>query len=602
MVVETKDPQKLMAICTDIISKTHDWVWEIDEDGFFTFCSEDIEEFLGYPPQEFYKKNLYEFLPPEMIDRLNPIVNMNIKFQHENGKIVNTIINAFPFFDENNAYKGYRGTSKVITEEVKERGSLQISEKVFQLISENINDLICIVEEKSYKISYIIGQNFLKLLGYSDINLIGQRVLDFINPKDHRKFGKLLKGGFSLLRDKKEIQVKKSNGSYIWAEIWSIMFKDKDSRNRILLILKDISSQKDLIRKSDDFKKKIQKISESVPEIKYWKLLQPKKEIAEQLFHESEKKYKNMIHYLDVGFFKSDIDGVILRHNPAFNKIFGYEEDESLIGLSGSMLWGNKEDFDKRMKILLRVGATKNYTHKTIKKNGESIYINILSHLVYDKEGKPIEIEGTITDITEKFLLEQRLKESEQKYRTIIENTQDIIVITGLDGKFNYISPQLYDVLGGLDINENIDFFNFIHPDDRMKIINLFSGAIRNKTVTIHNEIEFRVKHKNGHHIWFASIAKNYYDNDGNVIGFIANLRDITQKRITEQKLAESELKYQMILENSKDGIAIIGLDSKFKYLSPSIAKIIGYDEYDPNTGLFEYIHNEDLNYLKNKI
>ena len=88
MVVETKDPQKLMAICTDIISKTHDWVWEIDEDGFFTFCSESVQGFLGYSPQEFYKKNLYEFYPPEMIEKLNPILNMKTKFQHKNGKII----------------------------------------------------------------------------------------------------------------------------------------------------------------------------------------------------------------------------------------------------------------------------------------------------------------------------------------------------------------------------------------------------------------------------------------------------------------------------------------------------------------------------------
>ena len=573
---------------------------EVDEDGFFTFCSEDIEDFLGYSQQEFYKKNLFESLPPEMVEMLNPIVDKKIQFQHQNGKNVNISINAIPYFDENNEFKGYRGMSKIITEGVKEIESVQKSKQVFQLISENMNDLICVVAEKDYKIDYISGQKFIKLLGYSDRNLIGQRVLDIVNPKDHGKLGKLLKGGFSLSKEKKEIQLKRSNGSYIWAEIRSFKFKDKESGKNILLILRDITGEKDLIEEVEGFKRKIQEISESVPEIKYWKMLTPKKEIAEQLLHESEKKYKNMINHLDVGFFKSDLEGIVLNHNPAFNKIFGYDPDESLVGLSGNIFWANKEDFDIRMKTLLKTGTARNYTHKTVNRNGDTIIIEVYSHMVYDKEGNPIEIEGTITNITEKFTLEQKLKESEKKYRTIIENTNDIIVITGFDGKYIYISPQLNKALGGEEITQGAELFSYIHPDDRMQMVNLFKGALKKKTVTIKDEIEFRVSNQDGQYIWLASKAKNYYDDEGNVIGFISNLRDITQRKITEQKLAESELKYQTILENSKDGIVIIGLDGKFKYLSPSINRMIGYEEYDPSTALFENIHPDDLQYLIN--
>ena len=277
------------------------------------------------------------------------ITDIRVPFLHEDGRIVNTNINAIPFFDENNRFQGYRGTSKIVTDEKKDTNLSKSLDHVSRLISENINDLICIIEEKNYKIEFINGNKFLKILGYSDQNLIGQRFMDLINPKDHRKIGKLLKSGLSSTKSINEIQVKKSNDSYIWAEIKSTKFKDKDLKKKILLVLRDITPQKELIEESEEFKNKIREISESVPEIKYWRLLQPKEEIGKQLLRESEKKYKDIINHLDVGFFKSDINGIILTHNPALNKIFGYDMDENLVGLSGSILWPDTDDFHDKI-------------------------------------------------------------------------------------------------------------------------------------------------------------------------------------------------------------------------------------------------------------
>jgi len=486
MVVKIKDSHRLMSICTDIISKTHDWVWEVDGDGFFTFCSEAIEDILGYTPKEYIKKNLFEHLPPLNVEKFNPITDVKVCFLHKNGSFINTNVNAIPYFDEYNEFQGYRGTSKIIHDDIKNIKFSNTSDHVSQLISENINDLICIIEEKNYRIKYINGKKILKLLGYSNQNLIGQRILDIINPKDHKKLGKLLKRGLSSKKTIKEIQVKKSNHSYIWAEIKSIKYEDKNLVKQILLILRDITPAKEMIQESEDFRNKIRKISKSIPEINYWKLLQPKKEIAGQLFHESEKKYKNMLNHLDVGFFKTDMDGLILNHNHALNKIFGYDLNENLVGVSGSVLWLDKEDLNKRINVLVKKGMSRNFYHNITKKNGERILISVDSHLVYDKNGNPMEIEGIVTDITEKYLLEQKLKESEKKYRTIIENTKDIIVIIGLDGKYIYISPQFSKALGGLEITKEEDLFAFIHPDDHMELMNLFERA---RTETVINKM-----------------------------------------------------------------------------------------------------------------
>ena len=306
--------------------------------------------------------------------------------------------------------------------------------------------------------------------------------------------------------------------------------------------------------------------------------------------------YKKIIKHLDIGYFKSGEDGIIIDHNPAFGKIFGYGKDESLIGIPAIDLWENPEDFNRYQEELIEKRKLRDYIHRARKKNGQVIILHTHSHLYKNKEKNRYEAEGTIFDITEKFELEQKLKESEKNYRNIIENAQDAIVIFGLDGRLKYTSPQLSKILGR-EIKLGIRAFNGIHPDDEKNLVKAFKRAVREKRTFTNEEFEFRAFHNDGHYIWLSSLTKNYYDDEGNLDGFIALLKDITEKKETQIKLIESEKKYQNIIENSKDAIAVIGLDGKFKYISPQLSKILG-KEVNLQTQLFSDIHPEDLNRL----
>ena len=74
----------------------------------------------------------------------------------------------------------------------------------------------------------------------------------------------------------------------------------------------------------------------------------------------------------------------------------------------------------------------------------------------------------------------------------------------------------------------------------------------------VFEDIEFRLKHIDGHYVWFSTTSKNYYDEEGNIIGFISSLRDISEKKKTEQKLKESEEIFRSISDQSLMGIIII--------------------------------------------
>jgi len=140
---------------------------------------------------------------------------------------------------------------------------------------------------------------------------------------------------------------------------------------------------------------------------------------AEERLKESELKYRNMINNLDVGFYQVTLDGIMLNHNPAHNKILEYDLSDSLIGKKVTDFWQYPEEREQYLKQILNDKYTKNYICPSLTKSGKKVVVQLNSHLMFDKKGNAYGIEGTFIDITEKYNLEEKLRESEKKYRNL---------------------------------------------------------------------------------------------------------------------------------------------------------------------------------------
>ena len=171
-----------------------------------------------------------------------------------------------------------------------------------------------------------------------------------------------------------------------------------------------------------------------------------RKKAGEKL-KESELKYRNMINNLDVGFYQVSLDGTMINHNPAHNKILEYDQTESLIGKRVTDFWQVPEDRDDYLKQILENSYAKNYICPSLTKEGKKVVVQLNSHLMRNNEGSPIGIEGTFIDITEKYNLEHELRESEEKFRSIAEQSLlGICVIQ--DDLVKFINKQFADLLG----------------------------------------------------------------------------------------------------------------------------------------------------------
>ncbi|MCA1804189.1 MAG: diguanylate cyclase [Xanthomonadaceae bacterium] len=145
-------------------------------------------------------------------------------------------------------------------------------------------------------------------------------------------------------------------------------------------------------------------------------------------------------------------------------------------------------------------------------------------------------IVSTSVDITERKELEDKLRASEEKFRAIVENANDIIYSVSTSGILTYVSPNWAEKLGH-DIHEVIGqpFDPFVHPDDLSKCYEFIRLVLDTKVK--HGGIEYRVRHKDGGWHWHVTNASPVLDAEGEVAYFIGIARDITERKELEERM-----------------------------------------------------------------
>lgn len=193
-------------------------------------------------------------------------------------------------------------------------------------------------------------------------------------------------------------------------------------------------------------------------------------------------------------------------------------------------------------------------------------------------------IKGIIVskDITDQKEIEVQLNKSEKKYKSLIVNMFDVVMILDLRGRIKFVSPQIKPNFG---YNKNDilgkKFFNFIHPDDLPNVINQFKKLLRKKTIL---SAEYRAQKKDGKYIWVKSKGK--VANFGDEKSIIGTMRNIDEKKKALTKLEESEERYKEIAELLPDMIYETDKSGMITYLNSVGYEMMGYDEFDIKKGL----------------
>jgi len=186
----------------------------------------------------------------------------------------------------------------------------------------------------------------------------------------------------------------------------------------------------------------------------------------------------------------------------------------------------------------------------------------------------------------EKLVQEQarEINQSEQRYRSFIENASDIIFTLSSEGIVLYVSPNATDALGyELDEVVGKSFAPFVHHDDVAHCFSLLKLVL--ETNVKQNDIEFRILHKHGTWIWYSANGSVLHDTANNQVSFLGIGRDISYRKMTEETLRKSEEKFRLLYESAGDSISVIDYQGRVLTVNPYGHKLLGYT-YEEMTNL----------------
>jgi PAS domain S-box-containing protein len=204
-------------------------------------------------------------------------------------------------------------------------------------------------------------------------------------------------------------------------------------------------------------------------------------------------------------------------------------------------------------------------------------------------------------DITAAKQAEAKLKESEYRFRTLIENNTDGIILFTADIKPFYVTNSVLSMLGyTLDELMHMDINAITHPDDRPAVQRVFEKIFTNPGIPIQGHTG-RVLHKDGSWRWLAATVTNML-HDPAINGIVNNFRDVTEAKTAELKLHESEYRFRTLIENNTAGIVLFSSDIKPLYTSPSVEQMLGYSKQEmQDIDLFSVVHPDDIAPLQKK-
>ncbi len=273
-------------------------------------------------------------------------------------------------------------------------------------------------------------------------------------------------------------------------------------------------------------------------------------------------------------------DGIIIDINEEFSELTGHIREE-IIGKS--ILEINNFITPSDTKILtdklFAAGACKNFE---VMSPGEdsSLAVYILDARIMTIKGIP-HIITIVRDVTRRKLVEKELAENRLRLREVLENSLVASYKRNLKTHdYDYFSPVLKRILGyspdefrALPLETVL---NLMHPDDIAEVNRVITDALSASIGTAH-QLEYRFKHKDGKYRWLLDQFTVIPDADGNPAALIGSISDISDRKLAEAKLVESETLYKRLANNSLDVIWTMDLSGKFTYISPSVEKLRGF-------------------------
>ncbi len=554
----------------DIIDYILDVIVEVNVKGKFVHLSPQVCDMVGFRPEELIGLSVYQFVHPEDLSYFRETKDKGGKFEdsligefrmkHKRGYYIPISVKG-SLVKENGTIK-IVGILRTITEYKIVEQKLRESEKKYIGILEKIKEGYF---ESDLKGNYTFVNDYLcKILGYTKEEVLGKNYLLIYNKQTSKKlfklFNQLYKNEISPpLVYERQLLTKSGETPYIEGLV-DLIYDSEGKKVGFFGFIRDITKRKEAEQK----------------------LRESEKIIAEQKLEESEKKYRKLLEDINEGYYTLDLKGNYTYVNNYYCKIQGYSKEE-VLGKNYRLLYDDKtcKNLFKMFNQMYKSGIPLPHTNRAmmITKRGKQLFLEGLIDLIYDSDGAKIGFYGFARNVTEKVIAEQKLKESEKKYREILENIKEGYFENDLKGTYSFVNDYYCETIGYSKEEVLRKNYRSIYDEKSSKeLANLFNQLYKNE-IPPPFVYETQLLTQSGERPYIEALIDLKYDSEGKKVGFFGLIRDVTARKEAERKVKESEKKYREILENMQEGYFENDLKGNFTFMNDYYCKMLGYSK-----------------------
>ncbi|MFZ4798330.1 MAG: PAS domain S-box protein [Bacteroidia bacterium] len=533
----------LNAIPNPVFVKNKNHKWVLVNDAYANLLNLKKEAIIGKTDREFLSKEDAEYYIAKDDKLFESKAEDSYETVFENESETKTLFIKKSLFSTDDSKEFLVGVITDITEIKNQQNEIFLLNKITEQISDAIS-----VADYNGKMIYV-NESRAKVLGKTREEMVGSTVMEMeklfptVNEwrahfDEVKEKGELLLQGVNIRKDSSEYPVEAS-----------VKYLKVDEQEFIVAAVRDITErniqQKEILDKSQI----LNAILSEMPSV----------------------------------LFRINKEGLFTQIQGAGLKRLGLKDNE-LIGMNVFDVY-NKTDYplvNEQFKNSLKTLEPSYYITEGNDRNGQWYFDNFTFKDITQENG----IVGFALDITERKLIESKLQESETRFRSLAQNSSDIITILKPDGTAVYESPSFFRIFGydEKDVIGN-SIFNFVHPDDIALVSEEFGRGLSEGGVS--DAIEFRFKHQNGNWIYIEAIGNNLIDIQG-INGIVVNSRDITERKKAQEEVEKLKAFYEKILNKIPADIVVFDKQHKYLFINPLSIKndelrewLIGKDDYD---------------------
>ena len=227
--------------------------------------------------------------------------------------------------------------------------------------------------------------------------------------------------------------------------------------------------------------------------------------------------------------------------------------------------------------------------------DGEARIVALKGEGERDGRGHVCAVFGVMRDITEEEIARERIATSEQRFRLLADSSSDVVLKVNMADVIEYVSPAIrrygYDPQALVGVRRS----TLVHPEDAERLRAFRSHLATANLLDPGCDRSYRLRTADGRYVWVEGNPTLVRDSDGKPVALISQLRDINERRLALDALAESEARYRIIAENATDIVSRTAADGKLVYLSPSLKDVLGYTPEElEGRRMFSFLHPED--------